>query len=382
MKIDMIMMSKFGKVDGGRETWFNNFLHEVEVDNDNIEINLYSLPLKQDNVVEKYLVENKIINSYQIEPGEKFILPLTIIFILKLCLFIFKRRVRSNQVVAVGSVNEMFACFLSYPPFFYKGRKIIWLRTISRREFARKTGILKYPLIFIEYILLKFYFDEVLTNGEDTGEFYAQMGVENRVINNGVNEARWFNNISMDNKDVINISFIGRLEDNKGIISFCNAIKKFNETIQQGVFFSIVGQGYYEKIVNEICKKEYNVSFINGLDNLAMPDFLKKMDVSVALTFSNNNMGGGGLSNALLEQMCAGNLIIAWDNSIFRQILCEENSILVEQGNEDALVAAFIDIYNNFSDTFILRKKSQELASKYSSNNNKSKFIEVLNEYH
>jgi Glycosyltransferase len=381
VKIDMIMLSKFGFADGGRETWFNNCFNEMKADQDKLQVVLYSLKLKPENMVDFHMKGGNLIENHQIDLGAKSFVPLTLLFILKLCFLMIRRNNRSSQVVAVGSLNEMLACFFSYPPILYRGKKIIWLRTISRREFGMKTKILRLPLIFIEYILLKFYFDCVLTNGKDTGAFYSNIGIANKVINNGVNADRWFNEISVIPKEgKISIAFIGRLEENKGIVKFCNAIRLFNKRGSNNVSFKIVGQGSYMNNILELVEQEENVEFINGINNQEMPDFLKNIDVSVALTFSSNSMGGGGLSNALLEQMCSGNLIVAWDNPIFRQILNEDCSILVEQGNELMLVDAFTKISKEYNLMRELRLKSQDLSLKNSSKNNKNQFLNILSE--
>ena len=381
MKIDIIMMSKFGFSDGGRETWFNNFFHEIEADQDQLQVVLYSLKLKPENIVDFHLKGKNLVENHEIDTGKKGLIPLTILFIIKLCFFIFSKNNRSNQVVAVGSLNDMLACFFSYPPIIYKGKKIVWLRTISRREFGMKTKILRFPLIFIEYLLLKFYFDRVLTNGKDTGDFYTNIGIKNKVINNGVSKKKWFNAIDINQvNELVTIAFVGRLEKNKGIISFCDAIECFNKKKNNNVQFIIVGQGGYRDKVISLTQKEKNVEYINGINNMQMPELLKKVNVSVALTFSSDSMGGGGLSNALLEQMCSGNLIIAWDNPIFRQILNEGNAILVEQDNIDMLVDAFIRVSAEYKNMTEFREKSQNLSIEYSTANNKKQFLDILYE--
>ncbi|KJH55877.1 hypothetical protein [Acinetobacter calcoaceticus] len=78
--------------------------------------------------------------------------------------------------------------------------------------------------------------------------------------------------------------------------------------------------------------------------------------------------------------MCSGNLIVAWDNPIFRQILNEDCSILVEQGNELMLVDAFTKISKEYNLMRELRLKSQDLSLKNSSKNNKNQFLNILSE--
>lgn len=77
------------------------------------------------------------------------------------------------------------------------------------------------------------------------------------------------------------------------------------------------------------------------MQNAALPGILPSIDVCVALTRSD---GGGGTSNAMLEQMAAGRVMLAWDNVIFRQWLHHENAFLAPQGDVDGLEACLAAI--------------------------------------
>ncbi len=50
MNIDIVMISKFGNGDGGRETWLRNFLVEIEKQQP-ISFNFFSLPGGQENLL-------------------------------------------------------------------------------------------------------------------------------------------------------------------------------------------------------------------------------------------------------------------------------------------------------------------------------------------
>lgn len=377
MKIDMIMMSRFGGSDGGRETWFSNFMSAIVADSDLIYIRLISLSLKSENVVDSYLGGN-IYENIEIKTNKKNILPLNIIFILKLFLKLFFKK-KNNIVLGVGSLYEMLSILLCYPPILYKGKRIFWLRTITRKEFGNRNVVLLNLIIFIEKLLLKYFFDIVITNGKDTGDFYEGIGVENIVIPNGVSKEKWYSSINNLKKNRINIAYIGRLEKNKGFIEFCEAAKFLNLNKVDQINFTVIGDGTLGTEATFLQNKLDNFKYLGPIPNKSLPSFLKDIDVCVALTFYNEKQGGGGLSNALLEQMCAGKLIIAWDNVIFKQILNSENSLLVKEGDIELLRKAFLDCLI-LPQINLMVQKSQNTSLLYSSQVNKTKFIEVLNE--
>ena len=111
--------------------------------------------------------------------------------------------------------------------------------------------------------------------------------------------------------------------------------------------FHIVGDGPAKADVLRAEEKGI-VRYHGALPNEAVPDFLRGMDVCVALTFAGSDLasgsGGAGVSNSLLEQMGAGRVLLCWDNPAFRQVLDAESAYFVPQGDVAALQEALAQI--------------------------------------
>lgn len=381
MKIDLILMSKLGLNDGGRETWFFNFLNEIKKDGDDLQITTISLPIKEKLLFTRFIDSNIIKNTIEVDVNKAKVIPLSIAFIIKASLKIWSLNKRSTKVVAVGGLYEMLTCLFSYPPIIYDGKKIAWLRTISHLEISKESKLLTKFLKEIELFLLKNYFDLVLVNGVDAYTYYKEFGIEPIVINNGIPIDKWYKPISTNVVEKpLTIAFIGRLSKVKGIVNFMNAIKLYNDkqqTSNNDIRFLVVGSGKYYDLI-ESNAQEFNIELLESVPNDQIPKILDKVDVCVALTFFSPTLGGCGLSNALLEQMCSGKLIIAWDNQIFTQILDKSNSILIEQNNDKGLADSFNFISNRFNELIQYRVNSQNKSLLFTSNMNKNLFIESL----
>lgn len=102
------------------------------------------------------------------------------------------------------------------------------------------------------------------------------------------------------------------------------------------------------------------------------------IDVCVALTYSSTELGGGGTSNALMEQMAASKIIVAWDNPIFRQLLCDSSGYLVEQYSIDELTNCLVHIYKNNELAISKARKSTCKISTYTLPKQVDKFINLL----
>jgi glycosyltransferase involved in cell wall biosynthesis len=101
-----------------------------------------------------------------------------------------------------------------------------------------------------------------------------------------------------------------------------------------------------------------------------MPQVLSEMHICVALTYvrgeADDFSGGGGVSNALLEQMAAGRIIVAWDNAAFRQVLDERSAFLAPQGDREALLDALTQIHADPRAAEEKARTAAEIARGYS----------------
>jgi hypothetical protein len=89
-------------------------------------------------------------------------------------------------------------------------------------------------------------------------------------------------------------------------------------------------------------------------------------------------LGGAGLSNALLEQMAAGKIIVAWSNDAFNQILTPTCAFQVEQYNNEALISSFISIYKNQEEALGKAIEAKKVIAPYTMQAHVGRFIKCL----
>ena len=138
---------------------------------------------------------------------------------------------------------------------------------------------------------------------------------------------------------------MGRLKKEKGVEFFFKLIDYVSRSDYVDNFeFHIIGDStsYSNDVVKY--KKRSNVIDHGEISNDYLPQLLCKFDVFVALTLSLASQGGGGTSNALLEQMAAQKVILAWDNLIYRQLLTEKSGYFAAQGSVLGLYEKLLEI--------------------------------------
>ncbi len=348
MKIDIIMLSDLKMHSGGRETWLYNFTEEI-IKTTSHNIDIYAVSDGHTNVNDLDVYDLVI-------PKSK--IPRSLSFIYFFSKKYRKKKFDSDIVIGVGSLIEAIAILLSYSRGKYKGKRVIWLRNILSKEKGRALNrITRYILIRLEKVILS-KFDLVITNGPDTAKFYNSLGLKSTTINNAINLSNWPQTEKFL-KEKIKICYVGRLSRVKGIYDFLNSIERLNSLgLSDNFEFHIIGSGDENivTLVREYSKKKL-LEYHGVMDNNKVSEFLKEMDCCVALTYISNDFGGAGVSNALLEQMSSGTVLIVWNNEIFKQVLDQESAEFVEQGNVNSLTNAYIHVYNH-----------QDLAKKKISN--------------
>lgn len=376
-KIDLVMLSKLGVSEGGRETWLNNFLNYIYKSDLNVKFNLITLEKSTNNILKdgnSELVDKHYQYSHRIK---KLPIPLGFIFF---CLynFLFKKK-EAHDVLAVGGLNEAVATVFAYSLRGVSGNKVLWLRTIYTKEKGYRLNRFSQKILLkIEVAIIKKFFNIVIANGEDTASFYRNLGIECLVIKNSIDLKKWHMKSRTTNINMLNVAFIGRLSEVKGIQSFLDAIEIIEKYENlNNLNFHIVGEGPY---LNELVRYKNNklVHSYGAIPNEEIPIILQQMDVCVALTYLTNFLGGGGVSNALIEQMAAGKIIVCWDNDIFRQVLDDESAYFVKQGDSLALVKCLLEIQNN---RVLANKKAERaklLSQQYSIENHVESFFKSV----
>jgi glycosyltransferase involved in cell wall biosynthesis len=248
--------------------------------------------------------------------------------------------------IAVGSFVELSAVFASRA--FPRAGKIVWLRSIFASEKAHR-----YPHAFRRWIegaerLVLGRADRIIANGEDTAAAYRRMGLEVTVIPNATDLDRW-RLPEPSFAAPLAVAFIGRLAPVKGIAEFLAAARLVAAGPNTGrLTFHVIGDGPERAAVSAAAAEGLVIDH-GPIANAAMPEVLARMDVCVALGFVGSN-GGSGISNAVIEQMAGGRLLLCWDNVAYRQILGDESALFVPQGDVRALVEALVGILRHSAD--------------------------------
>lgn len=335
------MLSKFKKSEGGRETWFYNFMPRLLESDPSFDLDV--LGYQSNESAKEY---ESVFGRY----GDRVNFHFLKLSAGKIPLF-FKmwRSIHSMRklkeakaydfIIAMG-IFELIMVLSSN----YNGKKIVWLRGIFLHE---KAG--KYPKFMhaflkkLELMLLK-KADYIFTNGYDIKAFYDGAGLKINVILNGVDLIKWKpNRKEIELKEPIKVVYVGRLSAVKGFLEFIASANQTLEEFPESFEFHVVGAGELKDSL-EFKTRNPKIIYHGSKENDTLPSFLSTFHVCVALTMADENGGGGGTSNALLEQMALGLTIVAWDNVIFRQVLAEDEAYLVEQKNIIALKNAYVDI--------------------------------------
>jgi len=372
--IEIIMLSRYGREDGGRETWLYNFLPELLKNKSINKVTLFGINTNDsDNIKELLKIDNNKIVPVLFNI-KKSRLPLFISMFFKLKKH--KYEIKKDITLAMGIFELIMMVYIKQ---FKKTKKIVWLRSIFSNEKAYAIPrYLKKPLLKFETYLLK-KTDIIIANGDDIKLFYENLGVKNiNVIKNGVDIKKWDLEPPKIKKQ-INIAYIGRLSKVKGIESYLRLIEiiKTSNYANDFIFHTVGSESTYKEKVNELVNKNWLIN--HGLkSNKDLPVFLKKIEVCVALTFASNNLGGGGTSNAMLEQIAASRIMLAWDNEIFRQYLNEDNSFLVTQYSTEQLKQTLIKIKQNPANAINKAKKAKEMIKPYTFSQNCDSFTDLI----
>lgn len=376
-----IFYSTLIKSGGGIESWIQKFLcYENELLKTYETINIIAIYSEDSNLISKSVLSDKIVFHY-IKLNENNNLTKLLSFTCK-SKTIIKKIVRQNTRNDLVSVGTLYPC-LPLAFFIRKKniKKIIWLRsTLLKQLSLLRIGRIKGLIKLMEGFFLT-HSDLIIANGKDTKDFYENVFNLSKiiVIHNAINPNSIIENKNYFNNEKITIGYVGRLYNNKGICFFLDSIKQYNEVYpNNNLVFKIIGYGEEEHKVIEIVKLYSNVNFLGALDNDKVLLEISTFDASVQLTSSQNNGGGSGVSNSLLEAIFANNLIIAWDNQIYRQVLNNSMCLYVLEESIERLTESFV-LLNNRNEMKQKIQNSNTIRNQYLMNEHVKTFIEHTN---
>jgi glycosyltransferase involved in cell wall biosynthesis len=371
-EIDLVMISNFGASDGGRETWAYQFVPRLLQELPDLRLNIFGLrapgePNNHDAFREVAdPASNRLDQTYLSIGASK--LPYSVLFAGLLRRASRTRGRAAPTILAVGSVMELLAILMS--PEMSKSRKILWLRTIwSHEKAARIPAALRWAAEAFERRILR-RADLLIANGEDTADFYRSRGFKVEVIPNAVDVGRW----DVDPPRLqapVRIGFIGRIIEEKSYREFIGAARQLRGDPR--FEFSVVG-GPSNPIVDDAAR-DGTINYLSPVPNHEVKRVISELGVCVALGKSG---GGGGVSNALLEQMAAGRIIVAWDNPIYRQLLDEDCAYLVPQGSTAGLIEVFQAIANDPEKAAACGVSARDRAKHYGWETHLARFLSLL----
>jgi glycosyltransferase involved in cell wall biosynthesis len=379
------MLSNFGRADGGRETWAYNFIPRLLERFPSLDLEIFGLrvdgePDNRETVLASVPEGQRARLSVHFVRAKNHRWPNALSFwtgLRKLA----KGTPGPAFAIAVGSWVELLAVLRT--PRFGSSGKLVWLRSIFADEKAHRYPALLRPLLErVELAVLR-RADVIIANGEDTADHYRKLGLTVRVIPNGVELDRW----RMDPpalQGLLKVAYVGRLAQVKGIEDFLDVARTAKERGLDWVQFHVIGEGPALAAIRQAESKGLLHSH-GPIPNGEMPGLLSEMHVCVALTYVRNSgdrfSGGAGVSNALLEQMAAGRVILAWDNAAFRQLLDDSSAYLIPQGDEAALLDALIQIHSDPTSANARAAKAADMAEDYSFDRHLDRFTSAAREW-
>lgn len=363
------MLSNFGRADGGRETWAYNFIPRLLDRYPSLRLSIFGLrvdgqPDNRETLLSCVPEDQRSRLTVDFVRAKADRWPNALSFWRELGKLAQTRPVPSF-VIAVGSWVELRAVLRSSP--FRSSGKVVWLRSIFADEKAHRYPLFLRPLLErIELSVLR-RADVIIANGEDTADHYRELGLPVRVIPNGVDLAR----SRMEPPELrrpLKIAYVGRLAPVKGIDDFIDVARTAMDHGFDWLEFHVIGEGPALPAVREAEAGGY-LHCHGSVANDQIPALLSQMHVCVALTYvrrgGDRSSGGAGISNALLEQMAAGRIIVAWDNVAFRQVLDDDSAYLVRQGERAGLLEALRAIHSEPAAARARAAKAAKVAEGY-----------------
>lgn len=365
MNQDLIILiySVLQAYSGGRETWLYNFLRSDARTRYRRVVVVYlsdgSSPIRSE--LERIGIEFKGATK-----RSNFRLVNWFSFAVASLSMALNLRVMCPRFIAVGSWYENLA--LSLVKLVRPGAvSVCWVRSIMIKQlFYRAPPPVSMILERLELWLLRRN-DIVITNGQDTQDYYRTKGIDSFLIPNAVDINRVRKNQNALLFPPFVIMYAARLAPDKGIIPFIHAVELFSKHspgIVNKLKFVVVGSGPLRDLLIEHINDGLPIDYLGPIENSALLERLSRVDATVHLTTS-GRVGASGVSNALLESIMSQNLPICWDNPIYRQVLDRSQALMVDEENINALAEAFRQVANEPAELRVRVNNGRSLHDTY-----------------
>lgn len=189
------------------------------------------------------------------------------------------------------------------------------------------------------------------------------------VVPYGVDEDKFVPATRNYNEGILNILYVGEVNQRKGILQLLEAAKAIH---QPNIKFNIVGDGV-ESYPDLFKPYEQYVTFHGPA---YFEKLLKHLEANHIFLFPSM---GDGFGLVLLEAMAAGLPIIASKNSAGPDLVNEgKNGFLIEPGNTDNLVKCIMWCYNNMDKLPEMSSNARESARQFTWDNYKGGIVDAV----
>jgi len=233
---------------------------------------------------------------------------------------------------------------------YHNKPRVYWLgKPIFRRWLHRLHGKITVSKPALEYVSRHLPGDyRIIPNGIDTQQFCLDAPQRKEFT---------------DGK--INILFVGRLEQRKGLGYLLNACAKIKNSLHNSRLI-IVGPGTmlrhrYEKLVEDMGLTD-NVAFVGFVPSDELPSYYRSADIFCAPA-----TGGESFGIVLLEAMACGKPVVATNIQGYASVLANgEEGLLVPPRDEKSLANALLSLLNDKNLRLKMGAKGRTKAEKYS----------------
>lgn len=367
----ILIASNLSHSGGGRETWIYNFVNSSLILNAYKKIDIICIGNKpQDEIV-----FNEKINVIRCLPSHFSSFIKFVLFSIKMLNKILGDvNCEKADIISCGSWSESISAYLGLK-FKRKNKRytsICWIRSIAIKELKRIYPSFILPVCrYIETELLKKH-DVVIANGNDTAEYYENLGISSHIIHNSIHLDKFKPTTITEPRFV----HCGRLSVEKGITELVSSLVSLSD---RGVNFStidFVGGGPALKNAKNKLDTIPQIDFKGSISQCDVPEVLCNYNISFHLTLS-GDLGGGGVSHSILESLASGHLIVCWDSPIYRQINGYDNFFSVPEGDIKILADTieYLSRENVSKDLIIHSLKSAEI---YSFDSHLNKYLNII----
>ena len=179
----------------------------------------------------------------------------------------------------------------------------------------------------------------IALSDEWKSKFEKLLGLKNcEALPNGINTDLYRDAVSYDDPNAF--AMLGRLGERKGSYILVEATEK---AVRENPSIKVVmaGDGEIEKVRQCIIGLEDHISLPGWIDSGQKLDVLKNCSILILPSYHE------GLPMAILEGMAAGKAVISTTVGAIPEVIEEENGILVEPGDADALADAMLKLAGN-----------------------------------